>query len=247
MTKLYIAGPMRGKPEFNFPAFFAAERDLENAGYETVNPARRDVDGGFDYKGMTGNENISEQGFSLRDALAWDLDQIAKECDGVALLDGWQNSKGARAEVATARALGLPVYKVLSWSLACVPQRKKIADSGITLSGLEEEIRTVSTTGGEKGQKLAQLGAIDAGALLTVAKVAGFGAQKYARYNFMRGYDWSLSWDACQRHLLAFWNGEDDDPESGLSHLGHAAWHCLAMLAFKQRELGTDDRYVAVD
>lgn len=106
-----------------------------------------------------------------------------------------------------------------------------------------EEIRITSETGGEKGQKLAQLGSLDPQALLTLAEVSGFGAQKYDRYNFLKGYDWSLSFDAAQRHLLQFWAGEDNDPESGLPHAAHAAWHCLAMLAFLQRELGTDDRF----
>lgn len=104
------------------------------------------------------------------------------------------------------------------------------------------EVRVTSATGGQKGRKRAQLGALDPHALRAVAEVAGYGTEKYARYNYLKGYDWSLSFDALQRHLLAFWAGEDNDPESGLPHLGHAAWHCLAMLAFSQRRVGTDDR-----
>lgn len=107
-----------------------------------------------------------------------------------------------------------------------------------------DEIRvTDPVTGGQKGQKLSQLGAIDPQSIMEVAKVAGFGAQKYERMNFMRGYAWSLSYDAMQRHLHAFWNGEEVDPESSLPHLAHAAWHCCALLSFSQRNLGTDDRY----
>lgn len=105
------------------------------------------------------------------------------------------------------------------------------------------EVRvTDPKTGGEKGSKLPQLGAIDPHAIMEVAKVAGFGATKYARYNFMKGYRWSLSYDALQRHLHAFWNGEDRDEESGLYHLAHASWHCLALLCFSIRSRGTDDR-----
>jgi hypothetical protein len=98
-------------------------------------------------------------------------------------------------------------------------------------------------TGGEKEQKLAQLGAVDPLSVMAVAEVAGFGTQKYARYNFARGYKWSLSYDALQRHLHAWWGGEDKDPESKLSHLAHAAWHCLALLTFVLRGRGTDDRF----
>lgn len=110
-----------------------------------------------------------------------------------------------------------------------------------------EEVRVTSQTGGQKGQKLARLGSLDPKALMEVAKVAGFGEQKYSRLNYLKGYDWSLSYDACQRHLHAYWSGEDLDPESGLPHLAHAAWHCLAQLAFMIHGLGTDDRYVRPD
>jgi len=102
--------------------------------------------------------------------------------------------------------------------------------------------RQTSPTGGQKETKLAQLGSLDPRTLLLLGEVAGFGATKYARYNFMKGYDWSLSFDACQRHLLAFWGGEDTDDESGLPHLGHAAWHCLAMLSFMLDHPEYDDR-----
>lgn len=97
-------------------------------------------------------------------------------------------------------------------------------------------------TGGKKNQKLAQIGALDPGSLLAVAEVAGFGATKYARYNFLKGYDWSLSFDAMQRHLFLWYSGVDTDEESGLSHMAHAAWHCLTLLAFQERGLGTDTR-----
>jgi hypothetical protein len=105
------------------------------------------------------------------------------------------------------------------------------------------EVRiTDPNTGGQKGQKLAQIGALDPLALLEVGKVAGFGAQKYDRFNFAKGYKWSLSYDALQRHLMDWAAGAEADDESGLSHLGHAAWHCLALLTFVLRERGTDDR-----
>jgi hypothetical protein len=101
---------------------------------------------------------------------------------------------------------------------------------------------TDPSTGGQKGSKLAQLGALDPDALLEVAKVAGFGAQKYAYLNYMRGFKWSLAYDAMQRHLHEFWAGREVDEESGLPHMSHAAWQCLCLLSFSTRGLGTDDR-----
>jgi hypothetical protein len=110
---------------------------------------------------------------------------------------------------------------------------------------VESAIRiTDPKSGGQKEQKSAQLSTIDPLSVMEVAKVGGFGASKYARYNYARGYKWSLSYDALQRHLNAWWAGEDDDSESGLSHLAHAAWHCLALLTFIMRKKGTDDRFV---
>ena len=50
--------------------------------------------------------------FNLREALGADLAWICAEADAVAVLPGWENSLGAAAEVATARALGLPVWKL---------------------------------------------------------------------------------------------------------------------------------------
>lgn len=110
---------------------------------------------------------------------------------------------------------------------------------------MTEEVRTTSSTGGQKGKKIAQLSALDALSITRVAEVAGFGSEKYAKLNFMRGYDWSLSYDALQRHLAQFWGGEDRDAESNMLHLAHAAWHCLAMISFYERGLGTDDRYTS--
>lgn len=109
--------------------------------------------------------------------------------------------------------------------------------------GVEETRITDPVTGGQKGSKLAQIGAIDPVSIMEVAEVAGFGATKYARYNYAKGYNWSLSYDAMQRHNFAFWGGEERDPESGLYHLAHGAWHNLALLTFFRRNLGTDDRF----
>jgi hypothetical protein len=64
-----------------------------------------------------------------------------------------------------------------------------------------------------------------------VSKVRMFGAKKYARNNFkITGFKYTRSLAAALRHIFAFLNGEDNDPESGLSHLGHAICsleHCI--------------------
>lgn len=66
-------------------------------------------------------------------------------------------------------------------------------------------------------------------ALVSEAQVFGFGAQKYARWNYRQGFKASRLVAACLRHLFAWYWGENLDPESGLSHLAHARC-CLGML-----------------
>lgn len=112
--KVYLAGPMRGIPEFNFPAFYAAAAKLRDAGHAVFNPAERDNERhGTDISvgNATGDEEVAAKahGFNLREALADDLDFICREADAIALLPGWENSKGVAAERATAVALGLEV------------------------------------------------------------------------------------------------------------------------------------------
>lgn len=106
-VNVYIAGPMRGVQEFNFPAFDEAADSLYDAGYTSFSPADHDRISGFDPTGLTGFESPGELGFNLRGALAADLEWLTQNADIICLLDGWEHSKGARAELATAAALGL--------------------------------------------------------------------------------------------------------------------------------------------
>ncbi len=106
----------------------------------------------------------------------------------------------------------------------------------------EETIIVDEITGGKKGSKPIQLHAIPWEAMQELGRVFAFGASKYDDYNFRRGYRWSLTFDALQRHLFAFWSGEDRDPESKLHHIAHVAWHSLVLLFFSLTGRGTDDR-----
>lgn len=112
--KVYLSGPMRGIPEFNFPAFFAAAEKLRAEGYFVYNPAQKDEQKygeGMSKGNLTGDEDVAktEYNFNLREALGKDLAYICKNADIIAMLPGWENSKGARAEWATAVAIGLEV------------------------------------------------------------------------------------------------------------------------------------------
>lgn len=119
--KLYLAGPMRGIPEFNFPAFHQAARLLRAKGHTVFNPAERDIErhGGVDIsKGnLLGSVSVAaaDHGFNLREALGEDLAWICAEAEGIALMRGFENSMGARAELATANALGLRIVYSYEW------------------------------------------------------------------------------------------------------------------------------------
>lgn len=104
-----------------------------------------------------------------------------------------------------------------------------------------EKVVTDPVTGAKKGVKPEQYSMIPVGPLAEVARVYGFGAQKYERENWRKGYAWSLSIDALYRHIEKFRNGERLD-ESGLHHLAHAVFHLFTLMEYDSKGLGTDDR-----
>lgn len=109
--RIYLAGPMRGIPEFNFPAFADATAKLRALGYEVFSPAEKDTDDGFESGGLKGDDyELKMADFDLAKALAMDLEYICRHAEAVVLLPGWEMSEGTKAEVATAHALGKPVW-----------------------------------------------------------------------------------------------------------------------------------------
>lgn len=101
---IYIAGPMRGYPNYNFPAFHNAEKVLE-LDYNVLSPARADELDGFDAS--------KTHEFTQADMMVFirrDFEMIAR-ADAIAVLPGWEKSTGATAEVALAKWKGIPVYR----------------------------------------------------------------------------------------------------------------------------------------
>lgn len=78
--------------------------------------------------------------------------------------------------------------------------------------------------------------------LEATAEVLKFGADKYAPRNWERGMAWSRPFSALMRHMWAWWRGEAADPETGMSHLHHAACCIMFLLAYEARAVGEDDR-----
>lgn len=113
---IYLSGPMRGYKNFNFPAFDHAAAVLRSQGHSVFNPAEKDrVE---DPKGKTWKSEdgdivkAEEKGFDRRVAIRADLDYIIDHADAIALLPGWEVSKGANAELWLARFLDLEEIKV---------------------------------------------------------------------------------------------------------------------------------------
>jgi len=93
-VRLYLAGPMTSYPEFNYPAFNDAAARLREAGHDVVNPAEND-----------NGESGKEWSYYMR----LDMHHVLS-VEGVAVLPGWEDSRGARLEVVVAVSLGLPIF-----------------------------------------------------------------------------------------------------------------------------------------
>lgn len=100
---IYIAGPMSGYPEFNFPAFYAAEEKLRAEGWEVFNPANKEDEKALDAEAFVTGDNVRviEKGFDFRKCYLWDIEKVIYS-DAIYMLKGWQYSPGAVGEHAVA-------------------------------------------------------------------------------------------------------------------------------------------------
>lgn len=98
---IYLSGPITGVIDWNQEAFYKADKYYRNCGYYVLNPHRI-------AKSM-GDPSETE-------ILREELTQLLQNADLMALLPGWENSKGALVEVATALAAGIPIIRAFSHS-----------------------------------------------------------------------------------------------------------------------------------
>lgn len=172
--------------------------------------------------------------------------------DAVAVLIGWENDPTARAHVAIARALDLPILDALTGLVIdtdAAPSAAPNAAGGVhPNTGVGPgETRVTSATGGAKGQKEARFDLIPPGPLKELAVLYDRGATKYDETNedanWKRGYPWSLSYAALMRHLQLWWSREEDhDLEMGVKHLTNVAWHAFNLMWFMENRTEFDDR-----
>ena len=92
MKRIYLAGPMSGYPELNFPLFHTKAAEMRAQGFDVVNPAELNAD----------------PNKSWHDCMRVDIRELVT-CDAICMLPGWEKSKGATLERHIAKALELQV------------------------------------------------------------------------------------------------------------------------------------------
>lgn len=110
---VYLAGPMRGKPNYNFGEFLAVGSLLSAAGINVYNPAKVDL-----AKGLRPSEPLdsdhNQLHFDLHDTFMMDVRQVLMR-DAIILLPGWVGSNGAKVEYCVAKMTGKRVYEIHSY------------------------------------------------------------------------------------------------------------------------------------
>ncbi len=147
--------------------------------------------------------------------------EIVASCHAIVMLPGWEESSGARQERDHANSLGIPVYIY----------------PNLPLRGGSED--KTSGTKSDAGKPRTDL--IPVRPLLALAELYRRGAAKYADRNWEKGMKYSRLYAALLRHILAFWGGEDYDPE-GWHHLDSVAFCAFALREYQFEETGQDDR-----
>lgn len=117
--RVYIAGPMRGRPQWNFQAFDDAAHRWRGVGWTVFSPA--DMCRGL---GLASFDDADVDRAHLEHVMLSDVLAISR-CDAVALLPGWEDSVGSSFEVALAQFLGLKIYCAITFSDITASIRKK--------------------------------------------------------------------------------------------------------------------------
>ena len=104
MKQVYLAGPMRGYIDYNFPLFLRLGKELEEKGLKVFNPAQNDIDrDGFNPK--------TDEARDFSYYMIQDLPAVCKS-NAVLVLPGWEFSKGACLEVHVAKECDIPVFNI---------------------------------------------------------------------------------------------------------------------------------------
>ena len=80
-------------------------------------------------------------------------------------------------------------------------------------------------------------------ALIPMVRVLEYGVKKYAPYNWTKGLSITETCESLKRHLDSFMEGEDNDPESGISHIGHIQCNAMFLSWMMKNRPELDDRF----
>ena len=247
---IYIAGPMSGIEECNFPLFDMAAADLKAKGWNVINPAQMDRDIGFDPV-----VDIADADF-LQAAMARDCEAIIHSADAIAMLPGWERSKGARGEMGLAIWKHIPAYQwpdmteikhanhLVEWEKQPIISPKNESDS-VNCNQVTQSRVTANTENGCETQPIAPRLPVDAAerkrtpiasgvldyfpdALAEVARCSYVGNEQHNPGQPLH-WDRSKSTDESDcliRHFIERGTNDTD----GLRHSGKLAWRALAYL-----------------
>lgn len=98
-NRFYIIGPMTGYPNHNYPAFCEAEKMLQEFGHNVLNPASN----------FGGRDDLPYDWYIREDM------KLMSFATDIALLPGWDRSRGGQVEYHFATLIGLPMIEITSW------------------------------------------------------------------------------------------------------------------------------------
>lgn len=232
--RVYIAGPMRGIPYYNFDSFDQAAAMLRERGWDVFSPADADRAKGFDPSGLPPDHDWSKpmKGMDLNAVILEDVSELLA-CDAIWLLPGWERSPGAVSEASVARWAGKRIMSLETEGLSAPDNTGagKPTNPKDILGSRKLPLHLWPTT----ATALGCLGFLN-------------GALKYGRANFRAiGVRASVYYDACRRHMDAWFEGEECDPDDGVPHMA-AALACLAIIVDAQAAGKlNDDRAYPID
>jgi hypothetical protein len=236
---VYVAGPMRGRPENGFPAFDRASAFLRDKGYFVTSPAEMDREHGW--------FAADDKNRSTRTAVATEAKEVCW-AQKIALLPGWEDSFGAKSEVAIALSIalstptmsfidattGLPISKVhvldgmaRGYAKAADAERVRICDEVIQdetpdNGEIPPDLLPIDPNPKDViGSGKVPLGIVSDIACAEEALALTEGGSKYGAYNYRAApVRASIYLDAARRHIAKWQNGESRDYRTGVHHLG---------------------------
>ena len=138
-ASLYIAGPMTGIAEYNWPRFNEVDDALQAVGIETVNPAKMDeayhVEDSIPAADFATGQSVGA--VNLASFLKRDFHYLTT-CEGIVFIEGWQDSIGANCELIVGQMAGMSTWLWIDGNL--YPEPNLTADVGLIFPHINEVV-----------------------------------------------------------------------------------------------------------